>query len=68
MPNGRCRLHGGHSTGARTEAGRAVLAAAHTKHGNYSAESRAFLAAVDALLRDAPSPPARSRRTPPARQ
>jgi hypothetical protein len=62
MPNGRCRLHGGHSTGARTEVGRAVLAATHTKHGNYSTESRAFLAAVDTLLRDAPSQPATAAR------
>ncbi len=53
MPNGRCRLHGGRSTGPRTEAGRAALAAARTTHGQYGAESRAFLAAIDALLRDA---------------
>jgi hypothetical protein len=54
MPNGRCRLHGGRSTGPRTEAGRAALAAANTKHGGYGAESRGFLAAVDILLRGAP--------------
>lgn len=64
MPNGRCRLHGGRSSGPRTEAGRAALAAAHTKHGHYSAEARTFLAAVDALLGSAPNPPARGRRTP----
>jgi hypothetical protein len=62
MPNGKCRLHGGRSTGPRTEAGRAALAAAHTKHGHYGAEARAFLAAIDALLQGAP---ARSRVTPP---
>ncbi|HEY3846812.1 MAG TPA: HGGxSTG domain-containing protein, partial [Acetobacteraceae bacterium] len=61
MPNGRCRLHGGRSTGPRTETGRAALAAANTKHGCYGAESRVFLAAVDVLLRGAPSPPARGR-------
>jgi hypothetical protein len=64
MPNGRCRLHGGRSTGPRTDAGRAVLAAARTKHGHYSAEARNVLAAIDALLRGAPKPPARGRGTP----
>jgi hypothetical protein len=63
MPNGKCRLHGGRSTGPRTDAGRAALAAAHTKHGHYGAASRAFLAAIDALLQGAP---ARSQVTPPA--
>jgi hypothetical protein len=29
----RCRLHGGHSTGAKTPEGRARIAAANTKHG-----------------------------------
>ena len=68
MPNGRCRLHGGLSTGPRTCAGRAVLAAARTKHGQYGAESRAFLAAIDALLRGAPTQPADRRGTLPARE
>ena len=31
----RCRLHGGLSTGPKTEAGRAAIAAAHYKHGRY---------------------------------
>jgi uncharacterized membrane protein len=51
MPNGRCRLHGGLSTGARTEAGRAALRAAHTTHGQYGEEGRAFRRAVADLLR-----------------
>jgi hypothetical protein len=51
MANGRCRLHGGRSTGPRTEAGRAALAAAHTTHGHYGAEARGLLAAIDTLLR-----------------
>jgi hypothetical protein len=38
MKNGRCRLHGGKSTGPRTAEGLARMAAAHTTHGNYSAE------------------------------
>ena len=31
----RCRLDGGLSTGPKTEAGRAAIAAAHYKHGRY---------------------------------
>jgi hypothetical protein len=38
----RCRMHGGRSTGPRTEAGLARLRAARTTHGRYSAETRAF--------------------------
>lgn len=34
--NGRCHLHGGKSTGPRTEEGRARIAAAQFKHGNRS--------------------------------
>lgn len=37
MKNGRCRLHGGKSTGPRTAVGMARMAAAHTTHGRYSA-------------------------------
>jgi len=36
MPNGRCRMHGGKSTGPRTSAGLANLAKAHTTHGRYA--------------------------------
>ncbi len=38
MGNGRCRFHGGKSTGARTAAGRARCARARRTHGFYSAE------------------------------
>ena len=38
MPNGRCRMHGGMSTGPRTIEGRTRMKAANTKHGRYSAE------------------------------
>ncbi len=41
MPNGRCRLHGGKSTGPRTPEGIARRAAANTKHGRQSAPDRA---------------------------
>ncbi|MDA8649494.1 hypothetical protein N9M31_05750 [Alphaproteobacteria bacterium] len=34
--NGRCRLHGGASTGPKTAEGRARIAAAQFKHGNRS--------------------------------
>ena len=37
MPNGRCRIHGGKSTGPRTQEGMARMAAAHTTHGRHSA-------------------------------
>jgi hypothetical protein len=39
MPNGRCRMHGGPSTGPRTEAGKAAIRASRTKHGRYSQAS-----------------------------
>ena len=38
MPNGRCRMHGGTSTGPRTAAGLARLRKARTMHGLYGAE------------------------------
>lgn len=36
MKNGRCRLHGGLSTGAKTAAGIECIRRAVTKHGRYS--------------------------------
>jgi hypothetical protein len=36
MPNGRCRMHGGKSTGPRTEEGRHRAAQANWKHGRRS--------------------------------
>jgi hypothetical protein len=41
MPNGRCRLHGGLSTGPKTLAGIERIRRAVTKHGRYSNEARA---------------------------
>jgi hypothetical protein len=49
MPNGRCRLHGGCSTGPRTAEGLARLAAAHTTHGNRTAEARRLRALIREL-------------------
>jgi len=43
MPNGRCRLHGGLSTGPRTPAGLARSCRARWKHGARSAQARALL-------------------------
>jgi len=40
MANGRCRMHGGASTGPRTPGGLERIRQARTKHGAYSAESR----------------------------
>jgi hypothetical protein len=53
MPNGRCRLHGGLSTGPKTEKGIERIRAAVTKHGGYSAAARAERRDVRALVRDA---------------
>ena len=38
-----CRFHGGRSTGPRTEAGKARIAAAMTVHGNSTRQARAEL-------------------------
>jgi hypothetical protein len=49
MANGRCRLHGGCSTGPRTAEGLARLRAARTKHGAYNAEARKVRDLIRAL-------------------
>jgi len=51
MPNGRCRMHGGKSTGPRTAEGLARLRAARTRTGLHSAEMIAWRRTVAALLR-----------------
>jgi hypothetical protein len=60
MPNGRCRMHGGPSTGPRTEAGKAKIRASRTKHGRYRlatiaarSEARALIRAIRDLVRAA---------------
>ena len=50
MKNGRCRMHGGASTGPKTAEGRARIAAAHTIHGGYGAAMRAVQARVSAIV------------------
>ena len=42
MANGRCRMHGGASTGPRTPEGFAKLIAARTRHGRHCAAQRAL--------------------------
>ena len=53
MPNGRCRLHGGKSTGPRTAAGLERLRAAHTTHGMRTAEAERMRKAVRVLMAEA---------------
>jgi hypothetical protein len=40
MPNGRCRLHGGLSTGPKSPEGRRRIRLALLKHGRYTKESK----------------------------
>ena len=46
----KCDFHGGRSTGAKTEAGRARIAAAHTVHGRETREQRAERSAASARI------------------
>lgn len=41
MKNGRCRLHGGKSTGAKTAEGRARISAANLRHGRNTTKATA---------------------------
>jgi hypothetical protein len=63
MTNGRCRLHGGKSTGARTEAGRERLRHIHTTHGGYGRDSLAWFRRVDTFIAETRQFMAESRRT-----
>src|SRR6266705_1774593 len=51
MPNGRCRLHGGKSTGPRTAEGLERCRTANWKHGLYSKQSLAERRQVRQLMR-----------------
>lgn len=60
MQNGRCRLHGGKSTGPRTPEGLERSRRANWKHGRYSAEAiaerremRRVLGALQSLVANA---------------
>jgi hypothetical protein len=52
MPNGRCRLHGGLSTGPKTKAGIERIRRAVTKHGRYSQAAKAETRYFKALLKE----------------
>lgn len=52
MPNGRCRLHGGLSTGAKTAEGIERIRQAVTKHGRYSGRAQAERRLFHQLLRE----------------
>ena len=52
MKNGRCRMHGGASTGPSAE-GRARIAAARTTHGGRTAAMRAFFRTIATIKRRA---------------
>jgi len=49
MPNGRCRMHGGKSTGPRTPEGLARMRRAKTRHGSYSEEMRQLMRIIRQL-------------------
>jgi hypothetical protein len=53
MSNGRCRMHGGKSTGPRTSEGLERMRRANTRHGIYSEESRRQMRAMRKLVREA---------------
>ncbi len=50
MKNGRCRMHGGMSTGPRTAEGRSRIAAARWRHGRYTQQARQELRQARELL------------------
>jgi hypothetical protein len=50
MPNGRCRLHGGKSTGPRTPEGLERSRRANWKHGHFSREAKAERSRVRAAM------------------
>ena len=52
MPNGRCRMHGGLSTGPKTPEGLERIRRAAWKHGRYSAESRAEYKQLMQLIKE----------------
>ena len=53
MPNGRCKVHGGKSTGPRTPEGLARSRRANWKHGYFSREAKAERSRVRQYLRSA---------------
>lgn len=52
-PNGKCKLHGGASTGPRTAEGLERMRQAKITHGNRTAEARQFRALLRQLKAEA---------------
>ena len=52
MKNGRCRLHGGKSTGPKTQEGLERSRKANWKHGFYSAEAKEERRTIRRFLRE----------------
>ena len=52
MRNGRCRLHGGLSTGPKTAEGIERIRRAVTKHGRYSKTAKKEQHTIQTLMRD----------------
>ena len=53
MACGKCRLHGGKSTGPRTPEGLQRMRAAKTKHGRYTMENRMVAAMIREMKAEA---------------
>jgi hypothetical protein len=53
MPAGRCRMHGGASTGPRTAEGLERIRKARTTHGQRTAENRQVAKMIRALKAEA---------------
>ena len=51
MPNGRCRMHGGTSTGPITAEGLERSRQARWRHGHYSAQAKAERREAGAAIR-----------------
>jgi hypothetical protein len=51
MKNGRCRMHGGKSTGPKTEEGRKRCSEARLVHGRYTKEAKKSRSGFEMLLR-----------------
>jgi hypothetical protein len=53
MANGRCRLHGGLSSGPKTEAGIERIRRTATKHGRYTQAAKQARQRLRTMIRDA---------------
>ena len=51
MKNGRCRMHGGKSTGPKTAQGKERSKRANWKHGDYSVETKNLIRELKKVLK-----------------